>query len=805
MVDITVTPAFRRVLCNNTACTDRVLDGVAQGGEDSSATCRSRISWLMRQGVPQLTACTVVGKHEFPYECGACASSHVTSSLSTLSYNAPKMLGVLQHYHHYQLPTERPTADQLDAARIRYRGGSSSGEASSALEARHVVLAVLGSCSLPERLRHADMTWCSDRHPGGDCFAYVDCELDELPHSLRLRHIRIVPLSAYANASVHSPRAQCCNPKISYTDHALYDGYGPSTFYCDSNGSNGRHRHQTLAAQYRFLPALDHAKRSHLAAFRAAVRTPNGREPLLQVAHEARWLVLVDDDSWVSVPRLLETLGGYDPRAKVQLGEFTPSLMVNTTHWKRPFACGGAGTVVSAMAVIQVDFEKCLRRFNDTCQQSDWMIGRCLESHDVLAVTQSSCGACARPLNKLRHVAPLAQALQSGRCSFLQMTTHLPTTPRVGNGFSLPVTWAAYALSVPAIVHTLQPIWSFLDFDCVGEEEDDQQASRSNGSLPRLLIVGAQKSATTSVWNKLVERDRVFCESRTHSDDPFYYTKEKHFFGTNRCSRGIKFYRSYFPADPACSYVDATPYIGEPRGSGNQGAKLFTATVPLQVFYTFPLRDLSTLRLVAMLREPVDRTISWYHHLLAHGPECKSGCEHYTCCIFWRCARLQKGVLTDASGTKLCHPEIDSLDERCYSVPSDEDKPLPFLAFVGLMPWQVESSIYAPQLLQWRRYFGARLLVVPYEEFQANSHLVMRRIADHAQVSLRSDYVPQLHRDRFLMRSNRTSAGSCQEKRRQISCDFRQRLNAWFEPHNQLLFGFEPGLRDWLLPDECCR
>ena len=138
-------------------------------------------------------------------------------------------------------------------------------------------------------------------------------------------------------------------------------------------------------------------------------------------------------------------------------------------------------------------------------------------------------------------------------------------------------------------------------------------------------------------------------------------------------------------------------------------------------------------------------------------------------------------------------------------MPSDENSTLPFAAFVGLMPWQVEASIYAPQLLQWRRYFGASLLVVPYEEFNANGPGVMQRIAAHAKVALRNDDIPQVHRDKFLKRSNRNSAESCAERRQQISCHLRQRLHTWFEPHNQMLFAFEPALRDWLLPDECCR
>ena len=44
-------------------------------------------------------------------------------------------------------------------------------------------------------------------------------------------------------------------------------------------------------------------------------------------------------------------LGGYRHELPLQLGDFVPAENVNATHWKRPFACGGAGTVLSRAAL----------------------------------------------------------------------------------------------------------------------------------------------------------------------------------------------------------------------------------------------------------------------------------------------------------------------------------------------------------------------------------------------------------------------------------------------------------------------
>ena len=76
---------------------------------------------------------------------------------------------------------------------------------------------------------------------------------------------------------------------------------------------------------------------------------------------------------------------------QVQLGDFVPALQ-NATHWVRPFACGGAGTVLSRAAVVQTDFASCARRFDRSCLQSDWMISYCL-GPSVLPLTRFGCSA----------------------------------------------------------------------------------------------------------------------------------------------------------------------------------------------------------------------------------------------------------------------------------------------------------------------------------------------------------------------------------------------------------------------------
>ena len=94
---------------------------------------------------------------------------------------------------------------------------------------------------------------------------------------------------------------------------------------------------------------------------------------------------------------LLALLSEYNHLHAMQLGDFVPAPRLNATHWKRPFACGGAGTVLSRAAVLRTNWAACVYAFSGTCLQSDWMIGRCLEASRVTAVIGSGCGTCAMP------------------------------------------------------------------------------------------------------------------------------------------------------------------------------------------------------------------------------------------------------------------------------------------------------------------------------------------------------------------------------------------------------------------------
>lgn len=115
--------------------------------------------------------------------------------------------------------------------------------------------------------------------------------------------------------------------------------------------------------------------------------------------------------------------------------------------------------------------------------------------------------------------------------------------------------------------------------------------------LPDFLVIGAQKSGSTTLYDYLVQ----------HPDVRAALTKEVHYFDDN-FSRGAGWYRSNFPLAARRQRTwltgEASPYyLLHPLAPGRAGS-----TVP-------------AAKLLVLLRHPVDRAYSHYQHERAKGYE----------------------------------------------------------------------------------------------------------------------------------------------------------------------------------------
>jgi hypothetical protein len=122
--------------------------------------------------------------------------------------------------------------------------------------------------------------------------------------------------------------------------------------------------------------------------------------------------------------------------------------------------------------------------------------------------------------------------------------------------------------------------------------------------LPDFLIVGAQKAGTTALYSYLREHPTV-------TGPPW---KEVSFFDRHFW-RGAAWYRGHFPNKLYLRGVRARtgvePIVGEASPS-----YLFHPHAPERAAALVP-----DVRLIALVRNPVDRALSHYHHEVAFGRE----------------------------------------------------------------------------------------------------------------------------------------------------------------------------------------
>lgn len=122
-----------------------------------------------------------------------------------------------------------------------------------------------------------------------------------------------------------------------------------------------------------------------------------------------------------------------------------------------------------------------------------------------------------------------------------------------------------------------------------------RRLNASRRALPYFLIIGAQKGGTTSLYNDLVQHPQVAGALR----------KELHYFDINN-HRSVNWYRAHFPILGRSTRItgEASPYY------------LFHPYASVRIKDLLP-----DVKLIVMLRNPIDRAWSHYHHEITRGFE----------------------------------------------------------------------------------------------------------------------------------------------------------------------------------------
>lgn len=249
--------------------------------------------------------------------------------------------------------------------------------------------------------------------------------------------------------------------------------------------------------------------------------------------------------------------------------------------------------------------------------------------------------------------------------------------------------------------------------------------------LPSALIIGAQKGGTTSLFSYLV----------LHPDVVEPAVKEIHYFDLHY-ARGALWYRGQFPyrreLRNGALTVDGSPYY------------LLHPRVPERV-----ARLLPRVRLIALLRNPIDRAVSHYHHEVSRRRE-----------------PLTFEAAIDGEAERLSGEE-----ERLRSDGGYYSYNLHRYSYL-------RRGIYVEQLRRWSQHFPrSQLLVVQSERFFRDPAAVMAQV--HGFLGLRSH---------GLERYSRFLQGNYHHD---MSPVLRKRLADYFEPHNRELYRWLGEEFDW--------
>jgi hypothetical protein len=246
--------------------------------------------------------------------------------------------------------------------------------------------------------------------------------------------------------------------------------------------------------------------------------------------------------------------------------------------------------------------------------------------------------------------------------------------------------------------------------------------------LPDFIIIGAQRCGTTSLYNYLAD----------HPDVASAFMKETHFFDIH-FSRGLGWYRAHFPSAAYRLLLqllrhrrlvvgEATPYY------------LFYPHAPRRVREAVP-----DAKLIMLLRNPIDRAYSHYHHEVSMGVE-------------------------TASFEEALAREEAALPEETTRVLADEC----FHSFAHFHYSYLARGIYVDQLELWAKFFGRdQLLILKSEDFYADPAAVVGQVFQFLDLPA---WTSGTYRKYNLAHYADMEPAT------------RERLAAFFLPHNQRLY-----------------
>jgi Sulfotransferase domain len=253
--------------------------------------------------------------------------------------------------------------------------------------------------------------------------------------------------------------------------------------------------------------------------------------------------------------------------------------------------------------------------------------------------------------------------------------------------------------------------------------------------LPDFLIIGTQRGGTTSLYRHLKAHP---CIGDTSN-------KDLHFFD-RRFHKGLTWYRGHFPTRLEKAYVRQVhkrPFVtGEASPS-----YLFHPYAPKRVAQVLP-----NVKIIVLLRNPVSRAYSQYHHAVELGFERLS---------------FEEAIQGEEERTVEEREKILQ-DGRYYS---EEYKHRSYLS----------KGIYVEQLQAWMDLFPReQFLIIKSEEFYADPAATFKQVLSFLNLP---EAEVEMEKKEFKQYNTNTYSSK-------IDPVVRARLIEYFEPHNGRLYEY---------------
>lgn len=254
--------------------------------------------------------------------------------------------------------------------------------------------------------------------------------------------------------------------------------------------------------------------------------------------------------------------------------------------------------------------------------------------------------------------------------------------------------------------------------------------------LPNFIIIGGQRCGTTSLYRYLSGHPLV---------EPSLW-KEVHYFDLNY-DKGLGWYRAQFPLAAPLKY-----------GNNKKTGFITGEASPYYMFHPHAPKRAAALvpkaKLIVLLRDPVARAYSHFHH------EKKMGREP-----------LAFGEAIDYEEERLTGELTKMLEDESYY--SHYHHRHAYLA----------RGIYIDQVLKWEKYFDrSQFLVVNSEELFSRPHQTFSQILGFLELT-------NWHPAEFKRHNLNNYPG--------INAKLKQRLSCYFEPHNKRLYEHLRTPYDW--------